>query len=394
MPPDDSTARPRLALAVADVNWFTTENLFRELEPDAASLLTLRCMDYLNGWRQGLLPWSRQCRLKRRGRDSFHRDLVLPSGWMKRFPRFGMRPIARTIRRFWDQARPAARPGLILTYPHYIHLLDRLHPEVSLYYNIDDYALYWPRVADEVRRLERQAVLRTGATVCVARARAEALRAEVPEAAERIHHLPHGSPAAFLAGEPQHLPAPPPDDITHLPRPLLGYVGSAERRVDWNLMRRLAEACPEASVVIVGRAPLPGRRPPPWFSDWAALAARPNVHSIGWRGQAELPGYYQSFDVILIPYRTDDPFNRVCSPTKIMDGMGSGRPIVATAIPECGLYTHLFEVAADDEAFLAAVASVLARGSDDGRADLRHAFAQEHSCRRTAERLIGLLGIC
>jgi len=45
--------------------------------------------------------------------------------------------------------------------------------------------------------------------------------------------------------------------------------------------------------------------------------------------------------VILIPYAQNDRFNRACSPTKIMDGLGSGRPIVATAIPECRLYAYL-----------------------------------------------------
>ena len=49
--------------------------------------------------------------------------------------------------------------------------------------------------------------------------------------------------------------------------------------------------------------------------------------------------------MILIPYAVDDPFNRASSPTKIADGLGSTRPIVATAIPECRLYEHLFDVA-------------------------------------------------
>ena len=48
-----------------------------------------------------------------------------------------------------------------------------------------------------------------------------------------------------------------------------------------------------------------------------------------------------------MPYACDHPFNTACSPTKIMDGMGSGRPIVATSIPECRLYAHLFDVADD-----------------------------------------------
>ena len=159
---------------------------------------------------------------------------------MKKFPRLGMRPIARAIRAFWEQAGAGARRGLVLTYPHYDYLLRQLQPDVTLYYNIDDYALYWPRQADEVRSLERELVLRTSATVCVARSRADELRMAVPQAAGKIHHLPHGTPAAFLAERPLDHPAPGPEDIAHLPRPLLGYVGSIGPRLDWPLMDRLA----------------------------------------------------------------------------------------------------------------------------------------------------------
>ena len=105
------------------------------------------------------------------------------------------------------------------------------------------------------------------------------------------------------------------------------------------------------------------------------------MHRIGWRPQAELPGYYQAFDVILIPYAQENAFNQACSPTKIMDGLGSGRPIVATAIPECRLYSHLFDVAEDAGAFVDAVQSIVASGSDDARAGLRHAHARDHTCR-------------
>ena len=73
----------------------------------------------------------------------------------------------------------------------------------------------------------------------------------------------------------------------------------------------------------------------------------------------------------LIPYRTDHPFNKVCSPTKIMDYMGTGRPIVSTALPECRLYEGLFHVATSNDEFIAAVGSILAAGSDDGRSSLR-----------------------
>jgi glycosyltransferase involved in cell wall biosynthesis len=389
---ESGTSRPPssgLALAVADINWFTTESLFREVDDPDVTILALRCMDYVNGLRKGIYPWSRSCRTRPWGNRSQSRDLVLPSGWMKRFPGVGMWPIARAIRGFWDAVGSRTRRGLVMTYPHYLHLQDRLSPDVSLYYNIDDYALYWPAWAEVVLALERDAVRRSDATVCVARSRADELRAAIPEAAARIYHIPHGTPREFLADRPLARPGEPPRDIAHLPRPLLGYVGSMEGRTDWGLMVRLSDALPAASIVLVGRPPAATAQP--WYKACARALARPNVHAVGWQPQATLPAYYQAFDVILIPYLREHPFNRACSPTKIMDGMGSGRPIVATAIPECRLYSELFDVAEDPDAFIAATRAIVENGSDDGRACRRHRHATEHSCERVAEAVLRLL---
>jgi glycosyltransferase involved in cell wall biosynthesis len=383
-----------LALAIADINWFTTENLFRELDEPSVSVLALRCMDYVNGWHKGIYPWSRSTKERSWGRNSLVRDFVLPSGWMKRFPRLGMRPIASAVRSFWGSGDLQSRRGLVLTYPHYLYLREQLDPDVTLYYNIDDYSLYWPRHAAKIRMLEREMVLRADATICVARRRAEELRAALPQAATRIHHLPHGTAGVFLAETPDAKPARAPREIAHLSRPLLGYVGSIGPRIDWPLLKRLSEELPEATIVVAGAQPAAGKRREPWFQDWSEFSARPNVHTLGWLPQAALPHFFRAFDVILIPYAQNNCFNLACSPTKIMDGLGSGRPIVATAIPECLLYSDLFDVAADADAFVAAVRLVLAKDSDDGKAGARHAHARQHTCRLVAGRLLATIGRC
>jgi teichuronic acid biosynthesis glycosyltransferase TuaH len=379
----------RIALAVADTNWYTTENLFGEVQRDDVSTLLLKCVDYRNAWQRGRPPWDWGRALSRRGPALWQRDLVLPSGWMKRFPRWGMRPIGRSIRD-WRQAHaPDGRLVLVMTYPHYLYLRDLVRPDRHVYFNIDDYSQYWPRWARRVNELERQAVRESDLTVCASRLRADELREAVPEASDRIRHLPHGFPSASLAEHAWDRPAPPPADLAGLPRPILGYVGSLEDRVDWRLLTRLAEALPRASVVIVGR-PSTGR-PGSWYDDYRACLARPNVHALGWRPQDQIHHYNRTFDVCLIPYRTDHPFNRACSPTKIMDYMGTGRPIVSTAVPECQLYDHLFDVAADTETFIAAVRSIVASGSDDGRSAQRFDWARANTCRRVVDRLLSWL---
>ena len=184
-------------------------------------------------------------------------------------------------------------------------------------------------------------------------------------------------------------PAEAPSDIAHLPRPLLGYVGSLEDRVDWTLIDRLASEFPTGSIVLVGRVPEGGSGP--WIEARTRALSHPNVHAIGWRPQSEIISYNHSFDVILIPYDVDHPFNVACCPTKIMDSMGSGRPIVSTDLPECRLYRRLFAVADDDaDAFVSAVARVL-RENDDERSVARHEFAREHTCNRMANRLLDWL---
>jgi len=377
-------------LAVADVGWFNTENLFREIDRESVAVLLLKCFDYVNAWRRGLYPLSRACRrLRPCGPAAWEEQLVLPSGWMKRFPRLGMRPIARSVRTWWDMQPRGWRRGLVMSYPHYLHLGDQLRPDVSVYYNIDDYALYWPRAAEKIRELERAMVRAANVTVCVSRMRTEELRSLVPDAAERIHHVPHGAPTPFLAPQPLTWPADAPADIAHLPRPYLGYIGSLEDRVDWELMDRISQTFPDASIVILGR--VRDVVAEPWWRSCERFLSRPNVFALGWRPQEALAHYYQAFDVSLIPYLIDHPFNRACNPTKIMDAMGSGRPIVATAIPECRLHSERFHVAEDGNEFIAAIRGILAQNSDDGRAGLRHSYALANTCHGIGEQILDLI---
>ncbi len=162
-------------------------------------------------------------------------------------------------------------------------------------------------------------------------------------------------------------------------------------REDSALLARLADEWPGASLILIGRPPSESAAGPPWLDAYRACVRRPNVHALGFRSQAELPQYLQAFDVNLIPYRVDHPFNRVCSPTKIMDGMGCGRPIVSTDLPECRLYDDLIDVATDAEDFVASVRAILQAHSDDGRAAARHDYAARHTCALVAGRILDLI---
>src|SRR5262249_49974518 len=151
-------------------------------------------------------------------------------------------------------------------------------------------------------------------SVFCARIRAEELGREVPDAGDRIIHLPHGAPASTIAPMPLRTPGPPPPDLARLPRPRLGFVGTLEDRIDWGLVERTARAFPQGSVVLIGREPAGERKD--WYRDYRSACGLANVHCLGWKPQAEIGRYAAAFDVCLIPYRTDHPFNRAACPTK------------------------------------------------------------------------------
>ena len=166
----------------------------------------------------------------------------------------------------------------------------------------------------------------------------------MPEAAGRIHHVPHGAPDVVPGPRSRSCGQPSPSPIWPICHaPISAYIGSLEDRVDWELMDRISLTFPDASIVVVGTVRDPVDEP--WWNACSRFSVAAQRARAGLAQQEDLAAYYQAFDVTLIPYRMDHPFNRACNPTKIMDSMGSGRPIVATAIPECRLHAERFDVA-------------------------------------------------
>ena len=382
-----ATDAPGFDLVVADASWSWTERLFSPLADLGVRVLLFKACDWRTAINQKRPRSDWLCPLTQVSDTLWHKQLVLPPGWMKTYPRIGMRPLARAARA-WHRSLDRPRPlALAISYPHYLYLRDLLQPASLLYYNMDDYGLYWSSRKKVVHRLEEETVRSADLSVFCAKVRADEWAAEVPEAAPRIMHLPHGAPASAIASAPQARPAAAPAEIVQLPRPLLGFVGSLEDRLDWSLVRLVADSIPTGSVVLIGREPEPAPSES-WYEDYLDAISRPNVHRLGWKDPSEIGQYNASFDVCMIPYRADHPFNRVACPTKVMDYMATSRPVVSTALPECMLYDRLFSIAESHEEFVEAIRSIVARGSDDGLAEDRWQAARDATWEKTAAVLL------
>lgn len=113
-------------------------------------------------------------------------------------------------------------------------------------------------------------------------------------------------------------------EIAALPGPVFGYFGVLDERIDYALIAALADAHPTGSVVLVG---------PVAKVDPTALPRRPNLHWLGGRPYARLPAMTKGFTVCLMPFALNASTEFI-NPTKALEYMAAGRPVVSTALDE------------------------------------------------------------
>ncbi len=136
-----------------------------------------------------------------------------------------------------------------------------------------------------------------------------------------------------------------PNDINFVPRPILGYIGVIDTRLDYALIAALAESDANWSIVMVG--PVTGIDP-------EQLPRRKNIFWIGPRAYGEMPDYAYGFQVCLAPFALTDA-TRLHDPQKIGEYLMAGREVVSTDLPEVGRgFEGLVSVAGSHEEFIAA----------------------------------------
>jgi UDP-galactopyranose mutase len=135
-----------------------------------------------------------------------------------------------------------------------------------------------------------------------------------------VHAMPSAVDAAHFAAARTNLLDPP--EQADLPRPRIGWFGVIDERMDLPLLAAVADLRPDWSFVLVG---------PVVKIDPAELPERPNIHAIGARPYAALPAYIGGWDVAMMPFARNRA-TRFISPTKTLEYLAAGRPVVSTSI--------------------------------------------------------------
>jgi glycosyltransferase involved in cell wall biosynthesis len=165
-----------------------------------------------------------------------------------------------------------------------------------------------------------------------------------PLAGNRVHYMPHGVNhahfATALASETII-----PDEIIHLPKPVIGFYGNIYDWIDFDLLAKLAQERPQWSFVMIG----------PLYTNISRFADVPNVYFLGRREQRCLPPYCKGFDAAIIPYKLTDPRMESVNPVKMRELLAAGVPIAASDLPEARRVSEHVITARTVPEFLAAL---------------------------------------
>ena len=153
---------------------------------------------------------------------------------------------------------------------------------------------------------------------------------------------------------------PIPADLACFQGPRIGFIGAiSSYKVDFVLLKKMAEAHPEWSIILIGKV---GEGDP--GTDVSDLDQYGSIHLIGPRGYGELPAYLKGFDVAILPSHIND-YTQGMFPMKFFEYLAAGRPVVATQLPTLKDYGHVAALTPNYEGFITAVEDAVAgRGAD------------------------------
>jgi glycosyltransferase involved in cell wall biosynthesis len=296
--------------------------------------------------------------------------LVVPPRQVEAVRRLNAAWIERRLRRSiadWTTAVAWIRHAT----PELVVALDTLSPAVTVYEIVDAHH-ETPGVVGRWRgifeRAERGLVARSDVVIVTSRSLAPRFEAW----GANVRYVPHG---VDLFGWRPAVPRPPGW------RPVLGFGGTLDRRLDVPLLHAIAQARPQWRIRLVG--------PVEAGFDAHAFAGLGNVEVLPPVPQARIGEVLSGFDVGLMPY-LDTAVYRHMSPLKNLELLAAGRPAVATPTPALEPYRDLVRFAVGPAAFIAGIEAALA-GDDPAAAARRRRVAEEHSWERRIGELMALL---
>jgi len=156
----------------------------------------------------------------------------------------------------------------------------------------------------------------------------------------------------------------PSTKLRGIKKPIIGYVGGINYRLDYQLLSALAFEHPEWSFVFVGEKQVQQSedRYIQTRRQLKRLFSLQNVSYIDKQPKSDLPDIIAGFDICLIPYNINIDFNQYCYPMKLFEYFYMGKPVVSSPIESLLPLQPYVTIARNSDEFSQAILRSLQQG--------------------------------
>ena len=234
---------------------------------------------------------------------------------------------------------------------HYPNIAKKINPVLTVYQCVDPMIIPYDMKHGIIS--ENKLVKESDLVICTSKALYNEKKSQnphtyfVPNAADIDHCSLALNPDLPVYGK-----------LAEMQKPIVGYLGTLERRMDYDLILEVVKTNSEKTFVLAG---------PVWDNYVPQeLFKVPNVHIIGPIPYDELPQLVKGFDVAIIPFKKDEVSSTIF-PLKLFEYLGAGKPVVITSFnPDLREYTNGVVTYADgEEQFTTALNEVIKSDSQE-----------------------------
>ena len=211
-------------------------------------------------------------------------------------------------------------PILWFIAPHISYLADYFKSKLIVYYCTDNVAQMPEVNSQAIEKLEEDLLAK--ANVVFATSEYLCNRLKQKGINNSIFYSPHAVDFEnFSRAQDNSLSIP--QELKGLDKPVVGYIGLIEKWIDLDLIADIAKKRPQWQIVLIGRI----------AASIEALSSFRNVRCLGIKEFKELPFYLKEFDICISPFKINE-LTKSVNPIKIKEYLASGKPVVATKLPE------------------------------------------------------------
>src|SRR5690606_23056001 len=163
-----------------------------------------------------------------------------------------------------------------------------------------------------------------------------------------------------------------PADIDFVARPILGWFGVIDERVDYGMIGEMARKRPDWSFAMVG---------PVVKVDPNHLPHAPNLFWLGGRDYQQLPHYCRAFDINMMCFALNKATEYI-NPTKGLEYMATGKPVVSSPVRDVvRQWSDIVYLARGADEWIDVVEKALQPGNPDRDERVRKGLDRARQCR-------------